>query len=162
LWVLPRPTGTPFRLLPGDTPATDGQFSPDGRWVAYTTKENGKDEVYVVPFHPRSVTRTPQLSITQDRWRISASGGRWPRWRGDGRELIYLSSDNTLMAVPVLKNVSGFSIGGEQKLFRVNPGYYNLAYDISPDAKRFIVNTGAKEKAAPITLVQNWLADFRK
>jgi hypothetical protein len=66
------------------------------------------------------------------------------------------------MAVPVLRGDSGFRIGREQPLFRVKPGYYNLAYDISPNASRFIVNTGAEEKSAPITLVENWLADFMK
>src|SRR5205807_8742277 len=68
----------------------NGQFSPDGKWVAYASNETGKWEIYVTSFpEPRG------------KWQVSVGGGEQPRWRGDGRELFYLSSDSKMMAVPV-------------------------------------------------------------
>lgn len=69
----------------------NGQFSPDTRWVAYASNENGRWEIYVTSFPD-----------ARGKWQISNSGGTQPRWRGDGKELFSLSSDGQLMAVPIV------------------------------------------------------------
>jgi len=74
------------------TPFEEGsaRFSPDGKWIAYTSDESGQDEVYVQPF-PKGGDKLP----------VSIGGGREPYWRGDGKEIFYLSVDRKLMAVAV-------------------------------------------------------------
>lgn len=163
IWVYPlRGKHSPFRLLAGEALERDAQFSPDGRWVAYTSNESGRDEVYVVPFIASSTSSQAQSAALDRKWRISTAGGHAPRWRRSGRELFYLASDNTIVAVPVLIAASRFSTGVSRPLFRANPGFYNLSYDVSPDGARFIVNTAPEQRAAPITVVENWLSDFAK
>jgi Tol biopolymer transport system component len=75
------PNATPFPVA--QTPANEdqGQFSPDGHWVAYTSNESGLSEIYVIPFPP---------SPGSGRWRVSKDGGVMPRWRRDGKELFYI------------------------------------------------------------------------
>ncbi len=102
-----------FPLALADTPANEdqGQFSPDGRWVAYTSNESGLSEIYVIPFPP-----TPNGG----RWMVSRGGGVQPRWRRDGRELFYISPDWTMMAVPV-NSTPVFHAGTPQALFNTGP-----------------------------------------
>ena len=158
LWVYPtNGDRSPYRLLEGDSVETDGQFSPDGRWVAYVSNLSGREEVYVVPFHAHSGTSP----ATTERVQVSLAGGRAPRWRRDGKEIFYLGTDDTLMSVRVADRGTTLEPGAAQALFRMNPGYHIFPYDVSPDGKRFIVNTATTEKAAPITLVQNWQSDFK-
>jgi len=92
LWALPlagdRKPMLVTRSLAGF--ADQGQFSPDGRWIAYNTNESDRHEVKVVPFPPNG-----------EKWQISTSGGVQPTWRGDGKELFFLAPDATLMAADV-------------------------------------------------------------
>jgi Tol biopolymer transport system component len=160
LWIYPT-TGKeqPFRLFTGDSVETDGQFSPDGRWVAYVSNESGQQQVYLVSFHGTSGSQSP--SIVRQKLQVSVGGGQAPRWRRDGKELFYLAADHMLTSVPVAYKASEVELGAARPLFRVNPGFLYLSYNVSPDGNRFIVNTAPQEKAAPITLVQNWRSDFR-
>lgn len=91
LWVLPM-TGDrkPFPFL--ETPFRErrGQFSPDGKWVAYESDESGHDEVYVESFPSRRA-----------KWQVSSKGGGYVRWRRDRKELFYIASDRKLMSVAV-------------------------------------------------------------
>lgn len=160
-------TGHDLWALPLDQPATAfpvvrtkftegfGQFSPDGRWIAYQSNESGRYEVYAQPF-PGPGTQVP----------ISTAGGSQPRWGPDGRELFYLGLDRRLMAVPIRPTADGkgLEVGAPQPLFTapvaepvpLQSGYV-LAYDVSPDGQRFLVNTVTEEPSlAPITLVLNW------
>ena len=123
-----------------------GRFSPDGRWLAYTSDESGRPEVYVQPFPGHG-----------GKWQISTAGGGQPVWNRNGKELFYASADNKLMAVDV-KADSGFEAGTPRALFDVHVKSINgWKYDISPDGQRFLANTVIGEvKANPITLVQNW------
>jgi serine/threonine protein kinase/Tol biopolymer transport system component len=85
---------------------TNGQFSPDGKWVAYASNETGKWEIYVTSFpEPRG------------KWQVSTGGGGQPRWRSDGKELFYVSSDDKLMAVPVTAGAN-FDSGTPVALFQ--------------------------------------------
>jgi len=159
LWVYPtKGDGSPYRLLKGDSVETDGQFSPDGRWVAYVSNLAGREEVYVVPFRAHSSSSGEALTETGQ---VSIAGGRAPRWRRDGKEIFYLGPDKTLMSVRITPRGAKLDLGEPHALFRINLGYYIFPYDVSPDGKRFIVNTATPENAAPITLVENWQSDFK-
>ena len=101
------------------------------------------------------------------KWRVSPAGGGWPRWRRDGKEIIYLAPDNTLMAATVTSQATGFAVAAVRPLFAVRPRPMvrldAYPYDISSDGQRFLVNTLVEETTAlPITLVVNWTAGLKK
>jgi Tol biopolymer transport system component len=143
LWARILPIGRSFAYFRTMRAATQPQISPDRHWVAYTSFENGRDDVYVSPFpHP------------EGRRRVSPRGGSWPRWRRDGSELFYVASDGQLMAAPITRGAT-LEIGKATALFtphgKADRGY---AYDVSPDGQRVLVNTiGEADVARPITLV---------
>jgi serine/threonine protein kinase/Tol biopolymer transport system component len=128
------------------------QFDPTGRWVAYESNEAGKREVYVAAFPGPGVKR-----------QISADGGVLPRWRRDGRELFYITPDDSLMSAAVRSNPSAFDVTDIHALFRTRrkllqngSGY---PYDVSADGTRFLINTTPEETAStPLTVVLNWMA----
>jgi serine/threonine protein kinase/Tol biopolymer transport system component len=136
-------------------PERSGHFSPDGRWVAYTSREPGREEVYVAPFPGPG-----------GKWQISSSGGRMPRWRRDGRELYFIAEDYTLMAAEVEAGQNKFEVKKMRPLFRVNLAPEALersgSYDVSPDGTRFVINASSDETQPPITLVLNWNAALKK
>jgi Tol biopolymer transport system component/tRNA A-37 threonylcarbamoyl transferase component Bud32 len=136
-----------------------GQFypvtqEPGGRhWVAYTSSESGRLEIYVESF-PRGAPKTP----------ISSQGGMQPRWRRDGRELLYMSLDRKLMAVDVAMGPQ-LRFGVPKQVFQTRlsvGGTYTppvVRYDVTRDGKRFLINSepeGAEKTSVPITVVLNW------
>jgi eukaryotic-like serine/threonine-protein kinase len=154
LWILPLAGDRkPFKYLATPAEEMHGNFSPDGHFVAYTSNESGRFEVYVETF-PRS----------DRKWSVSTNGGYEPRWRPDGREIYYLSEDRKLMAVSV---GAGPSFGVPQALFqtRVPPGVHanRTHYVPSRDGTRFLVNTQSGDPSpTPITVVLNWTAALKK
>jgi Tol biopolymer transport system component len=106
-------------------------FSPDGRWVAFSSTESGQVAVYVAPF-PANGRRV----------RISTGGGSQARWRRDGRELYYLAEDRTLMAATLDTTGAEVRVQGVESLFRLTFPYgaYH-AFDVTADGMRFLVNT---------------------
>ena len=141
---------TPF--LHGEFDENLGDFSPDGRWVAYESNESGRYEVYVQPFPGPG-----------GKWQVSTNGGIAPVWRRDGKELFYVAPDRKLMVVPV-KTGAVFEPETAVPLFEVHlrndPSRH---YDASADGQRFLVNTPlGEETSPPITLVQNWTVLLRQ
>jgi Tol biopolymer transport system component len=137
------------------TPATEdqGQFSPDGRWVVYTSTESGQGEIYVIPFPP---------SPGGGKWMVSRGGGVMPRWRRDGRELFYISPDSQMMAVQV-DTVPVFHAGNPQALFQteiVDTGIRTgpISWDLAPDGKRFLIITATSGDTSSLNVVLNWRA----
>jgi Tol biopolymer transport system component len=146
----------PFPFLESSFVETRGRFSPDGRWIAYASDESGQLEIYVARF-----------TEPGERRRVSTAGGLWPRWRRDGKEIVYLASNNMLAAATVNGEGANFEVGAVRTLFAVRPrpmvtlGDY--PYDVSADGQRFLVNTLVEETAsAAITLVVNWTAGLKK
>ena len=84
-----------------------GQFSPDGRWVAYRSSESGRFEIYVRPFPGPG-----------GQWQISTAGGIAPRWRPDGKELYYIAPDGKLMAVPIVGKAQRLNPARPLRFFR--------------------------------------------
>jgi Tol biopolymer transport system component len=153
LWLLPLgEERKPAKFIASPADELHGNFSPDGRLVAYTSNESGKFEVYVETF-PRS----------DRKWPVSTSGGYEPRWRADGREIYYLSEDRKLMAVSV---AAGPSFGIPKPLFqtRVPAGVFSgrTHYVPSRDGQRFLVDVATDAVASPITVVLNWTATLKK
>jgi Tol biopolymer transport system component len=128
-------------------------FSPDGRWVAYTSDESGRYEVYVQPFPARG-----------GKWQVSPEGGNQPIWAPDGKELFYMSPDNKLMEADVSGTPATFQAGSPRVLFETRlKGLLGRRYDVSPDGKRFLINSMIGEvKGNPMTLVENWAAELEK
>jgi Tol biopolymer transport system component len=140
----------PFPVV--QTPATEdqGQFSPDGHWLAYTSNESGQAEVYAIPFPPSPGTK----------WLVSRGGGAQPRWRRDGKELFYISADSQMMAVEVATRPT-FQSGTPHPLFQsdiVDTGIRTgpLSWDVAPDGKRFLIVTPNSSEASPVNIVLNW------
>jgi Tol biopolymer transport system component len=134
----------------------NAQFSPDSKFVAYASSETGGWEIYVSPF--------PSFA---SKWLVSRAGGEEPRWRRDGRELFYLAPDGTLMAVDV-KTGTGFEAGSPSKLFTTRARQPISAmdfftYDVTPDGKKFLVNTKLDtSSAAPLSVTLNWASELQK
>ncbi|MEO7145578.1 MAG: protein kinase [Bryobacteraceae bacterium] len=158
LWVLPM-TGErkPVPLLQTQFDETQGQFSPDGRWVAYISDESNRYEVYV-----RSFNGPP------GKFQISSGGGTEPRWRGDGKELYYVSSDGKMMAAAVKATADGFERETPRVLFEARAlsgggGNFFYHYDVARDGQRFLIVAPTEESTAqPLTLVTNWQAGLKK
>jgi Tol biopolymer transport system component len=130
---------------------SDSRISPDGRWLAFTSDESGRTEVYVVPFPSGT-----------GKWQVSVAGGGLPRWRGDGRELYYLAVDNKIMAAPVQAD-SSFRAGSPVPLFAIHPNLGSGVFDVAADGKRFLVNSlPADLSSPPLTLIANWPATLAK
>jgi serine/threonine protein kinase len=129
-----------------------GQFSPDGRLVAYVSDMSGRPQVYVVPFPGPG-----------GRWQVSTQGGTEPRWRSDGKELFYFTPDNWLMAAQVTTEGGRFELGGVQPLFQAREAGDVWRYDVASDAQRFlVVSPLGEENPSPIHLVVNWTAELKK
>ncbi len=131
---------------------TEGQFSPDGKWVTYVSNESGRNEVYVAPF-----------SGPGGKWQISTAGGSFPRWRHDGTEIFYVAPDNKLTAAAVNGKGSSFEVGAVKPLFQMRTTGARYEYAVSADGQRFLINTFPEQAAsAPITVVVNWTAGLKK
>ncbi len=162
IWVLPLVGDRRPRLFMQTPVASyDGQFSPDGRWVAYSSKESGREEVYVVPFDAAKVLITNPGSAnanTEGKWQISANGGSFPRWRRDSKEIFYLAPGGQMMAVEVAEKGNSLEVRKPVLLFKAAASFSLAPYDVAPDGKRFIINTKSRNDNTPLTLVVNWMA----
>ncbi|HKB71715.1 MAG TPA: protein kinase [Thermoanaerobaculia bacterium] len=130
-----------------------GTFSPDGGWIAYSSNESGRFEVYVQAF--------PEPGR---KWQISTDGGGSPIWAPDGHGLYYVAADRKLMRVDV-KTAPGFDAGVPQALFPIAlaPGRARNKILISPDGKRLLIMGSANAGAStPMTVVLDWNAAVRK
>ena len=132
----------------------EAQFSPDGRFMAYSSSESRQREVYVEPI-PRDGRR----------WQVSSDYGREPRWRGDGRELFYLGRDDQLAAVAVQTRAAGLTFERPTPLFklRIRGSDVRYHYAVSRDGQRFLVNTVVEDvPGTPINVWVDWLAGVTK
>jgi Tol biopolymer transport system component len=155
--------GKPVPVARTEFEEGQGQFSPDGKWVAYTSNETGRAEVYVQAFPEAAGKR-----------QVSTGGGVYPRWGRDGRELFYVTLDNRLMVVPInqASDSRTLSAGAATDLFRTQlatPGSNTSLlgftsrpeYAVSRDG-RFLMNVSVEEGASsPLSIVLNWTGALR-
>jgi Tol biopolymer transport system component len=149
IWLFPlADPGKASALM--DTPGlqTDGRVSPDGRWMSFTQLQGGRLEVFVVAF-PGGTGRQ----------QVSPSGGSHARWSPDGRTLYFMSQDNELMAAAVEPSGSQLRIRSAEPLFPVQlftGPRVSGAFEITPDGKRFLMNSSGNVEAPSIRVVTNW------
>jgi WD40 repeat protein len=161
VWVLPlaaehaspkAETAKPFAFVQTSFNDQNGKFSPDGHWVAYSSGESGRLEVYVARFPGPGAKQ--QLSI---------AGGDYPRWRSDGREIFYLSLDLRLMAAEVSVRGNTFEVGQVYPLFGPAPINRGYLYDVSADGQKFLLALQPEQTISePLTLMENWSAGLRR
>jgi Tol biopolymer transport system component len=128
-----------------------GIFSPNGRFVAYVSHESGRNEVYVQTFPPGN------KSV------ISSGGGVYPMWRGDGKELFYLTEDGRVLAAQI-KSEAPFQTEVPQQLFQTNIKFgAGCPYAVNRDGSRFLIFTPAEASdPAPLTVMLNWTASLKQ
>jgi dipeptidyl aminopeptidase/acylaminoacyl peptidase len=159
LWVLPL-SGDQKAAALIQTPSNEGQgqFSPDGRWVAYTSDESDGMEVYVQPF-----------PLTGAKWQVSVAGGMLPAWRRDGKELFFFEPGSTrMMAVDVVTDTKDFRWIKPHLLFQLpaaesahatEPGSH---YGVTPPGLRFLVLVNDETPVRSLNVIVNWSSDLSR
>jgi serine/threonine protein kinase len=137
----------PFPVLKSSFSQDHASVSPDGRWIAYSSQESGRREVFVQNF-----------PLAGGKWQISTNGGTEPSWRRDGKELYFMEGIK-LVAVEVKASGSSFDAGIPKELFKV-PEVATLRrnnYVPTADGQRFLfITTQTGEDTQPFVVVQNW------
>ena len=155
VWTWQLDDRPPVPVLQGPFNEGQSQVSPDGRFIAYTSDESGRFEVYIQSF-----------PVPEEKWQISAGGGFDPRWRRDGRELFYVGADRKLMAVNIRARTR-IQHGPAKPLF--DTGLVDLwqdtrnHYEVAPDGRRFLVMVPRVDpRSVPFTMLVNWQTGARQ
>ena len=158
LMILPLDGSGPPKPLLADAKfgELNGEISPDGRWIAYQSNENGV-EVYVRPFP----------LVDNGRWQVSSGGGSWPMWSRSGRELFFVSTTSSpqrLMSVDVQPGAA-FTFGRPKPLFAFTPPYTPLTgrnFDIAADGRFLMMKSSATDTSqASLFVVSHWFDELR-
>jgi Tol biopolymer transport system component len=156
LWVAPVDGDRkPGILLNSEFNETQGQFSPDGRWIAYVSDETGQPQVYLQPF-PLGAGGSGKIAVSSD-------GGLMPRWRRDGKELFYVRVDAGIAASVMAVDFTSATgrTGLPRELFRVSGALWHtqaFMWDVAPAGDRFLLHSIPDTPVvdAPLTVVLNW------
>jgi Tol biopolymer transport system component len=157
LWLLPLSgDGKPVPFLKTEFNELQGEVSPNNSWIAYTSDESGGfNEVYATSF-----------PASGPKWRVSNSGGSFPRWSGNGKELFYRALDGTLMVSSVRDVPHGLEFGTPSALFQISEpqGIVCYPYDVSSDGQRILTLVPSKSggDSRSLTLLVNWDAKSRR
>jgi Tol biopolymer transport system component len=145
--------GEPREIVVAQSPydETEGQFSPDGKWVAFVSNESGRLEVFVQSF-PEGQART----------QVSTAGGTQVRWSGDGREIFYVAPDGSMMAVSIAFGAASPDVKLPAPLFQTHLATGTNVLGIKPQYAvsrdgRFLLNTALESPSAPIVVWMNWM-----
>ncbi|HEX5432248.1 MAG TPA: protein kinase [Bryobacteraceae bacterium] len=167
MWVLPLespdgPARKPVLLLGAKFHEQQAVLSPDMHWIAYTSDESGRNEIYVRPFIASGPSGAPVLG--EGKWQISRDGGTSPRWTAAGKEIVFQAppTGTLKMAVNVTANGDGFEPGIPKLLFRAP---VDFGWDATADGKRFMLSIPPmvqQSSQIPITVVLNWPALLKK
>ncbi|MGH9523733.1 MAG: protein kinase domain-containing protein [Terriglobales bacterium] len=151
-WILPLfGDRKPIQVVRSSASQYDGNFSPDGRWLAYFSDESGRSEVYVVPFPGPG-----------GKFQISTGGGWLVRW-ANGHHLFFMTRGNRLMDADLALGPESLQIRSIRPLFQL-PLLDTSAplFDVSADGKRIIAVTPADAEANSIGVMLNWQAELKK
>ncbi|HKE25257.1 MAG TPA: protein kinase, partial [Bryobacteraceae bacterium] len=137
--------------------SVQGRVSPNGKFIAFTSNESGRSEIYVQPMPPAAGYQ-----------KVSVNGGQSPRWRGDGKELFFVSPDAEMMAVDITLDPV-FHVSMPHRLFPLKSTEpivmaASANYDVRPDGQQFLIfmPTQRGTQDAPITVVLNWWTELRQ
>ena len=150
IWQLPLQSDRkPVAVLRSDFVVRSARLSPDQRWMAYVSNETGRDEIYVQSFPGPS-----------GKSMISAAGGTEPSWRGDARELFFLSAGRVLMSVQTDGSSQVLRAGVPRPLFPTRQAQW---YALSGDGRRFLVPMTPEYTDPPsIDVVLNWQEELKQ
>jgi len=151
LYTIPLAGGKPTPFVVSPVGKEEARFSPDGNFVALTSRESGRSEIYVTAYPGPG-----------ERIRISTGGAANPRWNPNGRELFYASHDDRLMSVPVRTRPS-LELGSPASVFPIAGKWGWLSFEVAPDGGRFLaVVPEVVGDELPLTVVANWTAELPK
>jgi eukaryotic-like serine/threonine-protein kinase len=136
-------------------------FSPDGRWLAFTSNESGRTEVYIQAF-----VEGESPHMAGERHVVSSQGAVSLRWRRDGRELFYLAQDGRIYGVPI-SWFPKLTLGEPVPLFSVNTearaAIHSVeGFDVSEDGQNFLVPMITSKDKSEIVVIQNWEAEAQR
>jgi eukaryotic-like serine/threonine-protein kinase len=154
--IVARPVsgGDPITVVssPGLQPNIPGfAVSPDGKWIAYTSDETGKYEIYLAPF-----------PSGEGKWQVSNGNATGPIWRQDSRELFFLSISGGMSAVDISGHGNEVQIGTPKTLFSVNIAPIGTIYDAFHDGQHFVFQVSDIGSHEPLNLITDWLSDLKK
>ncbi|MBS1830652.1 MAG: serine/threonine-protein kinase [Acidobacteria bacterium] len=144
---------TPKPFLASSYGEGQPQFSPDGKLLAYVASDTGNYEVYVHTVRGKA-----------QRWRVSKSGGVSPRWRNDGKEIVYLAADGHIVSVPVKGTGESLDVGEGTNLFltRILGLATTTHFAMSPDGQRILLPAATMRADWPLTVTVNWSVGKRE
>jgi Tol biopolymer transport system component len=146
--------GAPETVVKNAFAVGSPRFSPDGRWMGYTSAETGRNEVYVQSFPPGN-----------GRWQVSTGGGFQMKWRRDGKEIYYKDLAGAIWGVPVAPKGAALEFGSPVKHFDTRMTTSSVAgyFAVSADGSRFFAYAANEEHGGrPLTVVLNWTAGLKK
>jgi dipeptidyl aminopeptidase/acylaminoacyl peptidase len=151
--------GTPRTFLATEANETDPTFSPDGKWIAFSSNKSGRAEIYVRPY-PRPAGE----------WVISSgpNGARFPTWSRKRNELFYTTFQGELMMVPYTVEGAAFVPGRPQPWSkeRFQTASTVRRFDLHPDGDRFLVARAPQQQTATrhdkIVLVFNFFSEVNR
>ena len=155
LWIRPvSGDGKPVAIVQPPSPQSNlsaYRISPDAHWVAYASDESGQQDLYITSF-PEG----------KGKWRVSSNSGAYPAWSGNGRELFFKDLSDNVLVCTVTPKGSEVEVGAPQRLFHAASPGIGVAFDVSSDGKRLLVNHSEEEAQVPLQLITNWPAELKK
>jgi len=151
IWIAPLNGGESRPFVATNFSEGNAAFSPDGRWIAYQSNASGRFEIYARAFPDG------RQSI-----QLTADGGLTPQWSPDGKSILFRSTNNRMMQLPLEENADTVRAGAPRELF--DASRFENRWEIAPDGKHFLMmplmNTAIA--STQIQLVTNFLADLRQ
>jgi eukaryotic-like serine/threonine-protein kinase len=129
---------------------TNASLSPNERWLAYSSAESGRLEVYV------------QAYGGQGRWQVSANGAQVPHWSADGKELYYFDADQSIVAVPVTENGGALEFGAPQTLVKQWTVLTIPFFSVAADGTKVLMERVSQQVNQPVTLMTNFAAGLKR
>jgi eukaryotic-like serine/threonine-protein kinase len=155
VWALPlEGDRKPRQVIPAGSTgsfSSQGNLSPDGHWLAYTSTESGTFEVYVVAF-----------PSGQGKWQVSTNEGLNPRWSRDGKELYYFAVANRAVTAVPVKEIGGALQFGAPQVLAISPANQQGSYDVSPDGKKVLLDLVSQQINQSVTVISNFTAGLKK
>ena len=153
IWALPLSgDGKPFSVVHNNFGGGRPAVSGDGKWMAYSSRESGREEIYIIAFPGGGA-----------KWQVFTTGGLQPEWRKDGREQFFLDPSNNFMAVDVRTANSAVKLGIPHVLFKPAGVNQYFWFVVNADGKKFVFDiVNSRDASQPFALVQNRTADLKK
>jgi eukaryotic-like serine/threonine-protein kinase len=153
IWVAPVKPGEAPHALVRNVISFGTDLSPDGKWLAFTSEESGRLEVYVIPFNTLA---SPGNALTAGRWQISTEGGNQPRWSRTGKELFFANPSGTTLYVTTIKVEAGkLESSNMRKLFDLplHPAWD--FYDVARDGNIYMSRYVGRQSSA-LNMLLHW------